>query len=199
MLHNMGEWQSLVSKPIHSRKPTEKPNHPQSDQNQSQFPEFLLPFKVTSSRNHMWPPSGHPGTSAFLPATGRPQTPSPNPHVGLAPPSALQLPKSKGPANSPASMFARWVKTASITSTEIILVLGVEGARCFFRNAQLTSPTSVNSRRVHSPQPPSILSIPQARLTGFFDPIPPPATILTSMVHVPASPWSHPNSDTRKG
>lgn len=48
ILHNMEEWQTPVSKSIHSRKPTEKPSYPQSDQNQSQFPEFLLPFKVTS-------------------------------------------------------------------------------------------------------------------------------------------------------
>ena len=84
MLHNLGEWQTLVSKSISSRKPREQPSHHQPDQNLRQCPEFLLPFRGPyfgncrqplsgrSSRQLSFSPSHCPASGSLLEPTCRP-------------------------------------------------------------------------------------------------------------------------------
>ena len=70
MLPDLGEWQTLVSKPIPSGKPEENPAL--FSQTKDKCSEFLLPFKGPSFGNNRQPLSGHPGGSAFLPASWEP-------------------------------------------------------------------------------------------------------------------------------
>ena len=62
------------------------------------------------------------------------------------------------------------------------------------QNDQLISQTFASFRWIYLPTNPFFT---QARLTDLFGPAPSPASTLTSMAHVTAFPWSHPQAGTR--
>ena len=172
MLHNLGERQTLVPKPIPSGKPRGKPSHPQPDQNQRQHPEFLLPLKVLSLGNHRQPPNGHPGRSQALSLE----------FTGVAGAAIHHMASGARRSHKCTGQYVHDAGKRPITSFSWVSVSCVGWTKCFL------CPNFHMIWEGPSPNP----FCPQARLTGFFYIEPPPATTLTSMAHVPAFPWSHP-------
>ena len=139
----------MSQSPSPSGKPREKPSHPQPDQNQTQHPEFLLPFQVPTCGSHRWPLSAHPGSSAFLPATVRLQVPSLEPTCGASTTTGLLGSRAKR-HHKYTSLYIHEVGKRYVPSFPWVYIHFPMWTRLCAFSAQ----TSMCTRRVHPPTNP---------------------------------------------
>lgn len=139
-------------------------------------------FKILSFGNHRWLLHNNTGGLACSHLLSSFRLLPWSPCVGPVPPLPIWQQGSEVPSNAAASTFPRWAREPEPVHSFPWVYINF-----LYRPEQVLflAQTSVCLTPVGS-GPQLFPSFHQARLTGFFHIVPPPAAILTSVAHVPA-------------